>query len=218
MSYLICKKCGKEYPLPEGKESFNYQNCECGGKLEYSPLPKRNYVMTQQDFPNTQRDLFNTQQDSTTEQDFPNKEDGSPITQQDPQNKQYTRPSPHSRIKWKGVLVGLSFLFISLILSVMIAFGENLPTSPSDIPIEFLTYFSMIITALTIFAGSISAYLSGSKKFLEGALNGGMVGVILGFILGLAGGAVVFLSGILIFGSISMIGGIIGIFPRKLFK
>jgi cation transport ATPase len=236
MSYLICKKCGKEYPLPEGKESFNYQNCECGGKLEYSPLPKRNYVMTQQDllntqrdllntqrdtqqdFPNTQRDLFNTQQDSTTEQDFPNKEDGSPITQQDPQNKQYTRPSPHSRIKWKGVLVGLSFLFISLILSVMIAFGENIPTSPSDIPIEFLTYFSMIITALTIFAGSISAYLSGSKKFLEGALNGGMVGVILGFILGLAGGALVFLSGILIFGSISMIGGIIGIFPRKLFK
>jgi len=216
MSYLICKKCGKEYPLPEGKESFNYQNCECGGKLEYSPLPKRNYVMTRQDFLNTEGDLFNTQRD--TQQDFPNKEDGSPITQQDPQNKQYTRPSPHSRIKWKGVLVGLSFLFISLILSVMIAFGENIPTSPSDIPIEFLTYFSMIITALTIFAGSISAYLSGSKKFLEGALNGGMVGVILGFILGLAGGAVVFLSGILIFGSISMIGGIIGIFPRKLFK
>lgn len=216
MSYLICKKCGKEYPLPEGKESFNYQNCECGGKLEYSPLPKRNYVMTQQDLLNTQRDLLNTQRD--TQQDFPNKEDGSPITQQDPQNKQYTRPSPHSRIKWKGVLVGLSFLFISLILSVMIAFGENIPTSPSDIPIEFLTYFSMIITALTIFAGSISAYLSGSKKFLEGALNGGMVGVILGFILGLAGGALVFLSGILIFGSISMIGGIIGIFPRKLFK
>lgn len=216
MSYLICKKCGKEYPLPEGKESFNYQNCECGGKLEYSPLPKRNYVMTQQDLLKTERDLLNTQRD--TQQDFPNKEDGSPITQQDPQNKQYTRPSPHSRIKWKGVLVGLSFLFISLILSVMIAFGENIPTSPSDIPIEFLTYFSMIITALTIFAGSISAYLSGSKKFLEGALNGGMVGVILGFILGLAGGALVFLSGILIFGSISMIGGIIGIFPRKLFK
>jgi len=185
--------------------------------------------MTQQDLLKTERDLLNTQRDtqqdfpntqrdSTTEQDFPNKEDGSPITQQDPQNKQYTRPSPHSRIKWKGVLVGLSFLFISLILSVMIAFGENIPTSPSDIPIEFLTYFSMIITALTIFAGSISAYLSGSKKFLEGALNGGMVGVILGFILGLAGGALVFLSGILIFGSISMIGGIIGIFPRKLFK
>lgn len=100
----------------------------------------------------------------------------------------------------------------------MITFGENLPTSPSDIPSELLNYFSILAIILTTLAGSISAYLSGSKKFLEGALNGGMVGVLLGLILGMVGGIVVSISGIIIFGLISMAGGVIGIFPRKLFK
>ncbi len=199
MSYLICMKCGKEYPLPEGKESFDYQNCECGGKLEYSPLPKRNYVITQQDFPSTKED--------------------PPVTQQGPENKQYTKSSPlPSLIKWKGVFVGISFLFTSMLLSVAIIFGKNLPASPSDIPIELLTYLGILLIVLTIIAGFIPAYLSGSKKFLEGALNGGMVGLILGFTLGLMGGTMVFVSGTIILGSISMIGGVIGIFPRKLFK
>ncbi len=176
MSYLICEKCGKLYPLPEGEESFSYQNCSCGGKLEYSLTSK---VETE--------------------------------TEQAP------KPSPSPRgIKWKGVLVGLLFLFVSLIISVMIIFGDNIPTNASDISIQFLTYFSILTIILTILAGSISAYLSGSKRYLEGAINGGMVGLILGLILGLVGGIMVFVSGTLVFGLLSMAGGIIGIFPRKI--
>ncbi len=187
---MICEKCGKQYPLHEGEESFSYQNCSCGGKLKYSPASKGNFPITQD----------------------------SPI-KQGPEYKQHPGPTPpQSRIKWKGVFVGISFLFISLILTGIIAFGENLPTSPSDIPSELLTYFSILAIILTTLAGSISAYLSGSKKFLEGAINGGMVGVILGLILGMVGGIVVSISGIIIFGLISMAGGVIGIFPRKLFK
>lgn len=182
MAYLICEKCGKEYPLLEGEESFNYQNCTCGGKLEYS---------------------------DTSIKDFP-------TMKEDSENKQPYKSPSKSRIKWKGVFIGLTFLFVSLILTVTITFGENIPTSPSDIPVEFLTYFSVLTIILTILAGSISAYLSGSKKYLEGAINGGMVGVILGLILGMVGGIVVFISGTIIFGLISMAGGIIGIFPRKL--
>ncbi len=36
MSYMICEKCCKHYPLEEGKSSFNFERCECGGKLRYS--------------------------------------------------------------------------------------------------------------------------------------------------------------------------------------
>lgn len=205
MSYMICRKCGKVYPLPEGKESFNYQNCECGGKLEYSPLPKRDYVSAQEDIPHIK--------------DSPAAPKYYPQTQWDPENKEYTKPSsPQSRIKWKGILVGISFLFVSMLLSMGLIFGKNIPTNPTDLPMEFLSYLAMLFAALTIVAGSISAYLSGSKNFLEGALNGGMVGVILGFILGILGGTTFIINIVLLLGSISMIGGVIGIFPRKLFK
>jgi hypothetical protein len=94
-------------------------------------------------------------------------------------------------------------------------FGNNVPTNISDITSEFLTYFSIITVILTIAAGSISSYISGSKKYMLGAINGGMVGVILGFILGLAGGLLVFISGVIIFGLLSMLGGLIGVIPRK---
>jgi hypothetical protein len=172
---MICRECGKEYVIPEGKTSFNYDQCECGGKLEYSTNLKK-----------------------------------FPVNKNPDQSN-----SPMSRIKWKGVLIGFLFLFLSLIFSVWGLFGNNVPTNISDITSEFLTYFSIITVILTIAAGSISSYISGSKKYMLGAINGGMVGVILGFILGLVGGLLVFISGVIIFGLLSMLGGLIGVIPRK---
>jgi hypothetical protein len=177
MSYLICEECGKQYPLPEGKTSFNYQNCSCGGKLKYSTSSFKNI-----------------------------------------DDKKKPATAPNNGIKWKGVFIGLLFLFVSLIAAVMVIFGNNIPRDPTNIPIKYLTEFSILTIILTIAAGSVSAYLSRSRRYLDGAINGGMVGIILGLILGLAGGIVVFISGILIFGLLTMAGGIIGIFPRKLFK
>ncbi len=210
MAYLICEKCGKQYPLPEGKESFNYENCSCGGRLKYSPKPGKNSPIIREGY----EPIIKEGSSNST---FKNKQ---PFENKGPlENKQpFEQAHPPSQIKWKGVFVGFTFLFVSLILTVMITFGENPPTNPSDIPMEFLTYFSVLTIILTGLAGSISAYLSGSKKYLEGAMNGGMVGLVLGLILGLAGGAVVFISGTFIFGLISMVGGVIGVFPRKLHK
>lgn len=215
MSYLICRKCGNEYTLPEGKESFYYDKCECGGKLEYSPIPKRDYDARQGNIPHIkdyQHTLKNHQ------------------TQMDSKNNEFTKASPpQSRIKWKGIIVGILFLFVSMLISIPVIFGGNIPNTmdiPTDIstaipitaiPIEFIT-LAIIFSALTIIAGFISAYLSGGKNFLEGALNGGMVGVILGFILGILSGTAFLINIIIFLGSLSMIGGIIGIFPRKLFK
>jgi len=178
MSYLICEECGKQYPLPEGETSFNYQNCSCGGKLKYS---------------------------SSSANEVEDKKKSASI-------------SLKSSVKWKGVFIGLLFLFISLIALVMVIFGNNIPRDPTNIPIKYLTYFSIFTIILTIAAGSVAAYISGSNRYLEGAINGGMVGIFLGLILGLAGGFIVFISGTLVFGLLSMTGGLIGIFPRKLFK
>lgn len=190
MSYLICEKCGKQYPLPEGKESFNYEKCSCGGKLVYAPslnVPLSNL----------------------------------PLSKEEMSNKNELKTSSHqSPIKWRGIFIGLLFLFMSLTVSGMIIFGDNVPTNTSDInpedfPMQILIYSTTVIIVLTIVAGSISAYLSGSKNYMEGALNGGMVGVILGFIVGTVGGVMIFIGGTFLLGLLSMIGGIIGTIPRK---
>jgi DNA-directed RNA polymerase subunit M/transcription elongation factor TFIIS len=35
MGYLVCNKCGGTYELQEGESLDDFENCECGGKLEY---------------------------------------------------------------------------------------------------------------------------------------------------------------------------------------
>ncbi|MDD1774472.1 MAG: YrzE family protein [Methanobacterium sp.] len=222
MSYLICDECAKQHPLPEGEKSFNFERCSCGGRLRYSTTkrdysPKRDYnqkiITPNREYPpyhgntTTKKNPHSKSDYSTSQKSY------TPLSRDKADMKTNT-----GGVKWKGVLVGLLFLFVSLIISVAIVFGENVPTDPSSIPVQLLSYLSILTIILTILAGSVSAYLSGSKKYLEGAINGGMVGIILGLILGLVGGLMVFLSGTLVFGLLSMAGGIIGIFPRKLFK
>lgn len=208
MSYLICQGCGKHYPLPEGETSFNYQNCSCGGKLRYSPKAtkqingKWNPLPYVNEIEDKEESIVKIESDEIKSVN----------------EKESIHPTLKGGIKWKGVFVGLLFLFVSLIASVIVMFGTNLTRDPTNIPFSYLYSFSIITIILTVAAGSISAYLSGSKRYREGAINGSMVGLLLGLILGLAGGFVVFISGTLVFGLLSMAGGIIGIFPRKLFK
>ncbi|BDZ69994.1 hypothetical protein [Methanobacterium petrolearium] len=39
-AYLVCKKCGTYYQIPEGESADDYSNeCECGGKLKYLGSP-----------------------------------------------------------------------------------------------------------------------------------------------------------------------------------
>ena len=172
MSYLVCEKCGKHYKI-DGKSSFDFQRCDCGGKLKYSASPNETPV------------------------------------------KHVNQTALPAGISWKGVVVGFLFLFVSLIFSVLAIFGTDIPANPSSVSSQVLTIFTVMAVILTIVSGSIAAYTSGSKEYRKGAINGVLVGIILGFILGIAGGLLVFLSGTLIFGLLSMLGGIIGILPRR---
>jgi hypothetical protein len=175
MSYLICKECGKYYELQEGKSSFNYERCPCGGKL--------NYV------------------DSVKE----SKNAGYPKTQ-----------NPKSKgIKWFAVLIGFGFLIISLIVTVFALFGTNVPQNASDIPIKLLTEFAVIAIFLTIISGLTASYISKSIEYKDGIINGCLVGVIMGVLLGIFGGINIFGGGVIIFGSLSLVGGLLGTLLRR---
>ncbi|MGO9388326.1 MAG: hypothetical protein ACLPWD_09850 [Methanobacterium sp.] len=172
MSYMICEKCRKHYPLDEGKSSFNYERCECGGKLKYSSSLEEN--------PNTNMKSVNT-----------------------------------SNKKVMGVIIGFIFLFVSLLLSVLALFGTDIHINTLNLSSRILYIFSISTVILTVTSGSLSSYISGSGRYRDGAINGGLVGVILGLILGIIGGVFVLLSGILVFGFFSMLGGLISSFLRK---
>ena len=171
MSYMICEKCHRHYPLDEGKSSFNYEKCECGGKLRYSSSLEEN--------PNIK-----------------------PV-------------NTSNKIKFTGVIIGFIFLFISLTLSVIALFGTNIHINSLIISSRILYIFTISTVILTVTSGSLSSYISGSGRYRDGAINGGLVGVILGLILGIIGGVIVLLSGILVFGFLSMLGGLISSFLRK---
>ena len=171
MSYMICKKCHRHYPLDEGRSSFYFERCECGGKLRYSSL----------------------------------KEEESQIKSIDNPNK----------LKFTGVIIGFIFLFVSLTLSVIALFGTNIHINALNISSKILYIFTISTVILTVTSGSLSSYISGSGRYRDGAINGGLVGVILGLILGILGGVIVLLSGILVFGFLSMLGGLISSFLRK---
>lgn len=185
MGYLICKKCGNHYRLEEGKSSFYFERCECGGKLRYSPTPELDNPL-----------------DQLKSHERPLHENGM--------GNQATR-----KIRWKGILLGFAFLFISLMISVMVLFGTKVPSSISAVNFQDLAIFSIISVVFTVASGFLSSYLGGSSKFKEGALNGGMVGVILAIMLGALGGVAVLISAIAVFGSLSMIGGIVGSLLRR---
>ncbi len=172
MSYLICEECGKQHKLDEGKSSFNFEKCECGGKLKYSPFIK-----------------------------------------EDPHIKPVKNSS---KSKFNGVIIGFIFLFSSLTLSIVALFGTNISSiNTSNISSSVLDIFTIIAVILTVASGSISSYISGGGKYLESAINGGLVGVILGLMLGMIGGGFILLTGVLVFGFLSMIGGLFGSFIKK---
>ncbi len=78
-------------------------------------------------------------------------------------------------------------------------FGINIHINTLNISSKVLYIFTISTVILTVTSGSLSAYISGSGKYWDGVINGGLVGVILGLILGVIGEVeIVLLSGILV--------------------
>jgi cation transport ATPase len=182
MSYLVCKECGKSYELPEGKSSFNYQRCSCGGRLSYAASLK----------------------------------ESNKVRNSKKQNQTKKQRQKAKGIKWFAVFIGFGFLIISLILTVLVLFGTNIPQNAADIPTTLLTEFTVAAILLTIISGIIVAYICGSRDYKDVIINSSLVGVILGVLLGIFGGITIFMGSAIIFGSFSLIGGVLGTLLRRI--
>jgi hypothetical protein len=125
-----------------------------------------------------------------------------------------------NRINWPGVITGLGFfLIIGVILILMLAYSLHDPYNlynfiiPSSYEFGFL--FS-ILSGLAIISGALSAIISKKTKYVDGLIQGFMVGFSSSIIIGYYSGEFfATLVAIIIFGGLAAVGGLVGIFIRN---
>lgn len=210
MSYFVCEECSKHYEINEGKSSFSYEKCKCGGKLAYHDT--LNGIKNSHQSPNNSKIKCSECGHENTEDSKVCPNCGNNLGAET--RKTFNKPLKGG-ISWLGIAAGFGFLLIGSLFSVLAIFGTNIPTKPEDIPYNFLIAFGIIAMVLAVISGLISSYIGDSIKFKNGIINGGLVGVILGLLVGVTSGSIAFLGVIAVFGSLSVLGGILGTILKR---
>ena len=133
------------------------------------------------------------------------------------------------RISFLGVIAGFIFLFLASIIVVFGLAGSMVSHTGVDILRSLGGYWIVLIFAI-VASGFISSYISGTKDYVDGLLNGGMVGLalsilvafltmVIGMIInvavGILAGIMTFFAYVLIYGSLTAFGGLIGAWLRN---
>lgn len=205
MSYLICEECGKYYELNEGKSSFNYDKCDCGGKLTYTDSLKELGKFKPK----------NENPENCSNCGVKKDEDAVVCSNCGYEFGQNKKLENNRGVSWVGVAIGFGFLMTTTSLAVFAIFGTNIPQKPEDIPTKVITAFGIIAVVVSVLSGLISSYIGGSVNFKNGMINGGLVGVILGLVVGISSGGIAILGAIAVFGSLSVLGGIFGTLLKR---
>ena len=214
MSYLVCDECGKYYELKEGKDSFSYEKCSCGGKLRYTDT--LNGI--------NNRDITIKDSEVTCKNCGTENPDGSIICsgcgnrlESDEQLRNINNPLNKS-ISWVGIAIGFGFLITTIMFGIIAIFGTNIPQNTEDIPNNLLVRFGFLAIFLLVVSGIISSFIGGSVKLKNGIINGGLVGIILGLIVSATSGSIFSVVALAFFGSLTGLGGIFGTFLKRRFS
>jgi hypothetical protein len=214
MSYLVCDECGKYYELKEGKDSFSYEKCSCGGKLRYTDT--LNGI--------NNRDITVKDSEVTCKNCGAGNPDGSMICsdcgsrlESDEQLRNINNQLNRS-ISWVGIAIGFGFLITTIMFGIIAIFGTNIPQNTEDIPNNLLVRFGFLAMFLLIVSGIISSFIGGSVKLKNGIINGGLVGIILGLIVSATSGSILSVVALAFFGSLTGLGGIFGTFLKRRFS
>lgn len=130
-----------------------------------------------------------------------------------------------SRIKWLGITAGVALLLFGVLivfysLASLLSFNYYYSNVGHD---DFQFSFNIFILSLLIlgiFSGILASYINKGKDYIQGLLNGFMVGAITSVLLGAYAtltyigmvGIVIIIIGIPILGALSAAGGLVGIF------
>ncbi|MBI5680531.1 MAG: hypothetical protein HZC47_06550 [Methanobacterium sp.] len=245
MSYVVCEKCGGYYELEEGESPHDFDLCQCGGNLEY--MDGIHQESEKEDKPkllcsNCLEENFDGIYCSKCGGKLIAVKNGKAISNINfDESKELEKLSRNAskkdkkdvtvykesadifeRINWLGVLAGVGFFIISVFLSAFILVFSSFSSSSYGYPdySEFIFAFMALILLglfLAIISGGLAAYISKSRDYVDGLINGFLVGLIFSVILGIFGGILSIFVGIVVYGALTAVGGAIGIFLRNKF-
>ena len=232
MPYLICESCGGYYELMEEESPEDFDNCQCGGNLRL--VDSINEIEEEIEDPEKQHLICPHCGNKEYQGIFCSKCGGKLITLKtnvlDSKHKTEVELSENAknfteidldfpgetkglfeRIKLIAVAGGIGFFIIAAIISTVIF----LILSPSNFSFGFLVYI-VIFSILMIISGAITAYISKSNDYPDGAVNGLTVGVIVGSITGILTFSVLYLLGnAVLYAIFGALGGIICIWFKN---
>ncbi|MCE5215367.1 MAG: TIGR04086 family membrane protein [Methanobacterium sp.] len=231
MRYIVCDDCGGYYKLEEDESLEDFDECQCGGNLRYAASFRD--IVKDRDAP-TILCIHCGAENKETDTNCVNcgeklRKINRRISDYQVKRPMKTQISILDRISFTGLIAGLVFLLIATIIAVFGVVGSVISTGGMDLFRSLGGYLIIMVFAI-IGSGFIASYISGTKDYIDGLLNGAMVGLtlsILGALLvtiitmtmdvlgGLIAGIVTLVVYGLIYGTLTGIGGLVAPWLRK---
>lgn len=245
MAYVICEKCGGYYELEKGESVDDFDTCQCGGDLSYAEkLPQKqndkpklicsNCMKENEDgifCPKCGGRLITVKKGKAVNSinNFEESKELEKLSQKASKkdkaaNNDFKVPKDLlARISGLGVILSIGFYIISVLISifliVLLMVGSDFDVYNPFSVLSILILVILVIVVLMTVSGAIAAYVSKSEEYLDGALNGIAVGLILGVVGGILSLDAMNLIGNIVLNSLfGSLGGVIGIWVRKNFK
>lgn len=231
MRYIICDDCGGYYKLESGESLEDFAECQCGGHLRYAQSFEE--IIKNRDVPTITCIHCGTRNRET---DIVCPICGEKLRNINRRISDYPARKPQKphinildRISFLGVLAGVIFLVLASVIAVFGLAGSIVSSNGVDVLRSLGGYLIVLIFAI-IASGFIASYISGSKDYVDGLLNGGMVGLVLSVlgtliimifamtvdvIMGILAGLITLFVYVLIYGSLTAFGGIIAVWLRN---
>lgn len=242
MSIIECDNCGGYYKLEEGESLEDFDTCQCGGNLSHVKFQEainkqKNSIQCSICGHIHEKKAIICSNCGTILRRKVNNNRGK----YDYQHviEQSKEKSFLDRIEWWGIASGIIFLIVAQVISSVFLFGGLLRLATSNAGVgEVSTFFSgsMLITVIIMVAsGFVAVATIKTRDYINGIINGGMVGAFIGILSGtFALIAVAFFAGIIgqenagiisgllmiifyvfIYGAITAFGGLIAVYVRK---
>ncbi|MEN6592860.1 MAG: hypothetical protein ABFC12_06425 [Methanobacterium sp.] len=240
MRFIVCDDCGGYYKLEPGESLEDFAECQCGGHLRYAQSLEE--IIKSRNAPTKTCIHCGARNRETNTVCFTCGKKLGRVNRRISDhpagrylktrvNRRY--PKTHvnilDRISFRAVIAGLIFLFVASIIASFGFAGSILSTNGIDVVRSLGGYIVVLIFAI-IASGFIASYVSGSVEYLDGLLNGGMVGfihsVFVAFLFmifammidvaaGILAGLITLVAYALVYGSLTALGGLIGVWLRN---